>query len=63
MNNLDIRIIVSEHHLKYKDIAKEMNITPEWLSKLLSNNLTSENRKRILQAAERLKGAVKDGER
>ena len=59
MKNLDIRIIVSDYGLKYKDIAHEMNISPEWLSKLMKRDLTYENRQKIMSAIEKLsKGAV-----
>lgn len=58
MENLDIRLLVSNHGLKYKDVADELNITPEWLSRLLRKNLTPENKIRIIAAVERLtKGA------
>ena len=61
MKNLDIRMLVSDSGLKYKDVADEMNITPEWLSRLLRNNLTPENKIRIMGAIERLKkGAESD---
>ena len=61
MKNLDIRMLVSDSGLKYKDVADEMNITPEWLSRLLRNNLTPENKIRIMGAIERLKkGAEAD---
>lgn len=58
MNNLDIRMLVSDHGLKYKDVADEMNITPEWLSRLLRNDLTPENKIRVMRAIDSiLKGA------
>ena len=58
MKNLDIRMLVSGQGLKYKDVADELNITPEWLSRLLRNELTPENKIRIIGAIERLrKGA------
>ena len=61
MKNLDIRMLVSDSGLKYKDVADELNITPEWLSRLLRNNLTPENKIRIMGAIERLtKGAEAD---
>jgi ribosome-binding protein aMBF1 (putative translation factor) len=61
VKNLDIRMLVSDHGLKYKDLADEMNITPEWLSRLLRYNLTPENKIRIMGAIERLtKGAETD---
>ena len=57
MENLDIRLIVSESGLKYKDIAKEMNISREWLSRLMRNTLSPKNKVRILTAVETLKKA------
>ena len=54
MKNLDIRMLVSDHGLKYKDVADEMNITPEWLSRLLRNNLTPENKIRVMRAIDSL---------
>ena len=61
MKNLDIRILVSENRLTYKDIADEMNISREWLSRLMRNDLSVKNRVRILQAIGRLmKGADQD---
>lgn len=57
MKNLDIRMIVAENGLRYKDIAKVIGISPEWLSKLMRETLTIENRLRILGAIERLKQA------
>lgn len=54
MKNLDIRMSVSDGGLKYKDIADELNITPEWLSRLMRSTLTSENKDRIMKAVEKL---------
>ena len=56
MKNLDIRMLVADSGLKYKDVADEMNITPEWLSRLLRNDLTLENKIRIMGAIEKLIG-------
>ena len=47
--------MVSDNGLKYKDIAAELKISPEWLSRLLKKNLTVENKSRILCAIEKLK--------
>ena len=57
MKNLDIRREVSGNGLKYKDIAKELGVTPEWLSRLMRFTLSPENKARILEAIEKLKGA------
>ena len=56
MKNLDIRTLVSEKGLKYKDIAKEMGVSPEWLSRLMRFTLTAENKARIMGANEKLTG-------
>lgn len=61
MKNLDIRMLVSETGLKYKDIADELNITPEWLSRLMKDTLTTDNKVRIMGAIEKLtKGVESD---
>lgn len=58
MKNLDIRMLVSDNGLRYKDIADEMNISPEHLSRLLRKELTSENKIRVMRAIDQLqKGA------
>lgn len=58
MKNLDIRQLVTENGLRYKDVADELNIRPEWLSRLLKNDLTPENKIRIMRAVDSLlKGA------
>jgi len=58
VNNLDIRMLVSENGLKYKDIAKELNISREWLSRLMKDDLTIDNKVRIMGAIERLTKGV-----
>ena len=55
MKNVDIRMMVSESKLKYKDVAKEIGISPEWLSRLLRFTLSPENKLRITEAIDRLK--------
>lgn len=55
MENLDIRIMVSDLHLTYKDISYEMNIRPESLCRLMRKPLSDSNRVRIIEAIERLK--------
>lgn len=62
MENLDVRIIVSEKGLRYQDIADEMNITPQWLSRLMRNKLTTENRIRILTAIAKLEKGETDND-
>lgn len=55
MRNLNIRLMVSDAGLRYREIAAEMGISPEWLSRLLSKELSSANKIRILTAIDRLK--------
>lgn len=54
MNNLDIRLLVSGNKLRFKDIADEMNISRQHLSRLLRNELSTENRIRVMAAVQRL---------
>ena len=54
MKNLDIRMLVSETGLKYKDIAKDLGISREWLCRLMRSDLSVENKIRIMGAIKRL---------
>ena len=56
VNNLDIRLLVSGNKLKYRDIADEMNISRQHLSRLMRNELTTANKIRIMAAIRRLRG-------
>lgn len=56
MKNQDVRRLVADCKLKYKDVAKEMRITPEWLSRLLREDLSPKNRERVLSAIGELEG-------
>lgn len=58
MKNLEIRMMVSECNLKYRDVAKAIGISPEWLSRLLRKELSPENRERILRAIEELEKEI-----
>lgn len=55
MENLNIRIAVKDSGVTYKAIAKEIGITPEWLCRLMRNDLSPENKIRIMTAIDRLK--------
>ena len=55
MNNLDIRLFVEESGLFYKDIAKEMGVSREWLSKLMNKTISEYQKERIWNAALKLK--------
>ena len=58
MKNLEIRQMVSECGLKYRDVAREIGISPEWLSRLLRKELSQENEDRILKAIEVLEKGI-----
>ena len=60
MENIGIRMLILDNGLKYKDIAYEANMSPEWLSRLLRKELTPENRIRIMGAIERLKNGARN---
>lgn len=55
MENLDIRMMVSSLHIKYKDIAKQMGVSRVWLSTLMRHELTKENKDRVIKAIMELK--------
>lgn len=56
MKNVDIRMMVSDEGIKYKDLAEKMGISRVWMSHLMRYDLTTENRKRIMKAIEEMKG-------
>ena len=58
MKNIEVRMMVSECNLKYRDIAKKIGISPRWLSRLLRDELSPENRERILRAIEELEREI-----
>lgn len=45
--NEDIRVEVIKNGLTYREIAREMRITPVWLSRVLARELTPTMRRRI----------------
>ena len=55
MNNLDIRLMVAESGIKYKDIAKKIGISATYLSTLMRYELTPVMRDRIVRAIAELK--------
>ena len=55
MENLDVRILVAENHIRYKDIAERMGISPVWLSTQLRYQLSPVTKERIIQAIKELK--------
>lgn len=55
MVNAEIRRDVFENGLIYRDIARKMGVTPEYLCRILRKELSDRNRKRIEAAIEELK--------
>lgn len=56
MENLEIRLLVSEAGLHYRDIAKTMGISPIYLSRILRKPLSDYHRKKILEAVNKMMG-------
>ena len=56
MNNLDIRLYVKDSGLLFKDVAEQMGVTPEYLSRALRYRLKPDMRERILTAVRELRG-------
>jgi len=62
VKNLDIRMMVSDYGMKYRDIADEMNISRQHLSRLLRYELTPDNKIRVMRAIDNLaRGELKNG--
>ena len=59
MENLEIRLMISDAGLKYKDVAFELGISQTWLSILMSRDLSEANWKRIVAAIARIKAREK----
>lgn len=59
MENIDIRTMVYDSGVHYKEIAEEMGICPEHLSRLMKEELSQKNKIRIIDAIEKLKGEEK----
>lgn len=55
MKNLDIRVMISENHLRYKDIAEKIGISATWLSTQMRYPLSPVMRERIIKAIVELK--------
>lgn len=55
MENVDIRLLISDSGLTYKAIAKEIGIHRGSLSRLMRKDLSPENRTRILTAINKIK--------
>lgn len=53
--NMDIRLEVCRNGLTFRSIAREMNISYEWLSRVMCGEITPEMRERITTAIDALK--------
>ena len=54
MENMEIRMEVMQSGITYKRLAKEMGISREWLSRLMSRPLSKENRLKLVDALARI---------
>ncbi len=54
MKNQSIRDLVYHHNLTYRQIAEHIGISREWLSRLLSEDLSEKNRLRVQTAVDEL---------
>ena len=50
MKNKEIRICAMEHGVKLWEVAKQMGISPETLSRRLRRELSTEEKERMMQA-------------
>lgn len=60
MENLEIRLIVSDMDIPYKKIAARIGVTPEYLSRCMRYPLKPEMESRIISAIESLRGDKDD---
>lgn len=52
--NIEVRVQMMENGITQYDLAKELSITPSWVSRLLRKSLSPKDRKRIMSAIEKL---------
>ena len=57
MKNMDIRLLVGEKGLHYKDIAKKMGVLNTSLSRMMGKDLKPAQRARILFAIQEMEKA------
>ena len=60
--NLDMRVIVANSKVSYKQIAAQMKVTPVYLSRVICKPLKPEMRTRILAALAELTGQEVGGD-
>lgn len=54
LRNIDVRLIIGESGFRYQDVARQMKVTPTWLSHLLRYDLSQKDKARILAALKEL---------
>lgn len=54
MENLEIRMTVSDKKIHYVEIAKKLNVSREWLSRLMRKKLSTEWRCKIWEAIKQI---------
>ena len=57
MNNVEIRVAILEANIKYYEIANKLGIHKVSFSRKLRNELSKEEKNRVLQAIEELKNS------
>ena len=55
LKNVDVRLDIRKSGYRQYDVAKQMNISESFLSRLLRDDLTEENRDRIYNAISALR--------
>lgn len=60
MENIDIRILVSNSDFGYKDIAKYLGVSRQWISKLMRYELSPGNKLKILSAINALQNVEQE---
>ena len=54
LENVDIRLMLSDKGISNKLIAKRIGISPEYFSRLMSKPLSAHNRQRIIDAVTKI---------
>lgn len=53
LSNLKIRELISQYGLSFKDVAEQLGVYPESLSRLMSKELSERKNAEILEAIEK----------
>lgn len=57
MKNIDIRFLISDKGIRYRDLAAVLGIRNDSLSRLMSKDLSTKSRDRIMQAIQTIEDA------